>query len=304
MSPTIGIFMKEKTIFALGFFDGVHLGHQALLCACRDLANKLSCKAGVVTFTTHPLAVVAGNAPKLINTPEDRKKLLTEQFHMDTVVEIPFDREMMELPWRGFLTRLQEQYNAVGFVCGEDFRFGYRGEGTPQQLQSYCAEKSLVCRVVPEQTKDGVVISSTHIRKLLEQGDMAKARAFLGHPHILSGGVIPGKHIGTTLGTPTANLTVPQGVIIPRHGVYACRVFADGKVYPAVTNIGTRPTVGGEGVTVEAWLLDFQGDLYGKKLTLAFYDFLRAEKKFDSLEELGEEIRKNALQTRKILENC
>ena len=293
--------MKNKTVFALGFFDGVHLGHQALLAACKELANACSCKAGVVTFTNHPLAVVAGNAPKLINTPEDRKKLLA-QFHMDTVVEMPFDREMMELPWTVFLARLQEEFGAAGFVCGEDFRFGYKGEGTPAHLQAFCKEKEFVCAVVPEQTKDGIVISSTYIRKLLEQGDMEKAGAFLGHPHILSGTVISGKHIGTTLGTPTANLEIPDGVVIPKHGVYACRCFADGKVYLAVTNIGTRPTVNGEGVTVEAWLLDYQGDLYGKTLTLAFYDFLREEKKFDSLEELQEEIRKNALQARKLLE--
>lgn len=289
-------------IYALGFFDGVHLGHQALLAACRELANKLSCKAGVVTFTTHPLAVVSGNAPKLINTPEDRKKLLYAQFHMDTVVEMPFDRDLMEQSWTEFLSCLQAEFGAAGFVCGEDFRFGYRGEGTPAHLQDYCKEKGILCAVVPEQTKDGVVISSTHIRKLLEQGEMAKGREFLGHPHILTGTVVSGKHIGTTLGTPTANLQIPDGVVIPKHGVYACRGFVDGKAYPAVTNIGTRPTVNGEGVTVEAWLLDFAGDLYGKELTLAFYDFLREEKKFSSLEELQGEIRKNALQTRKLLE--
>lgn len=294
--------MKERTVFALGFFDGVHLGHQALLSACKDLARKQSCKTGVVTFTTHPLAVVAGNAPKLINQPADRKKLLYGQFYMDTVVEIPFDREMMELPWTDFLALLQEKYGAVGFVCGEDFRFGYQGEGTPAHLQRYCRENGFACTVVPEQTKEGIVVSSTYIRKLLEQGDMKRAGAFLGHPHILSGTVVPGKHIGTTLGTPTANLEIHGDVVIPKYGVYACRAFVEGKAYPAVTNIGIRPTVSGAGVTVEAWLLDFQGDLYGKTLTLAFYDFLREERKFDSLEELKEEIRKNALQTRKLLE--
>ena len=293
----------DPAIYALGFFDGVHLGHQALLGACRELANKLSCKAGAVTFTTHPLAVVSGDAPKLINTPADRKKLLQEQFHMDTVVEIPFNREIMELPWTAFLSLVPAEYGAAGFVCGDDFRFGYQGQGTAARLQQFCKEQGIPCTIVPEQKLDGIRVSSTHIRQLLEQGNMAQAVKFLGHPHILSGKVVAGKHIGTTLGTPTANLELPGGAVMPQKGVYACRAYVEEQCYLAVTNIGTRPTVNGEGVTVEAWLLDFQGDLYGKDLTLAFYDFLRGEKKFDSLEELGEEIRKNAVQTRKLLEN-
>lgn len=289
-------------IYALGFFDGVHLGHQALLGACRELANKLSCKAGAVTFTTHPLAVVSGDAPKLINTPADRKKLLSEQFCMDTVVEIAFNQEIMELPWTAFLSLLQAEYGAAGFVCGDDFRFGYQGEGTAADLQTYCRQRDIPCIIVPEQKLEAHRVSSTYIRRLLEQGDMKRAVKFLGHPHMLSGTVIPGKHIGTTLGTPTANLEIPGDVVIPRKGVYACRAYVEGGSYLAVTNIGTRPTVRGEGITVEAWLLDFAGDLYGKSLTLAFYDFLREEKKFDTLEQLQEEILKNALQTRKILE--
>ena len=290
--------MKEKTVFALGFFDGVHLGHQALLAACKSLADDNGCKAGAVTFTTHPLAVVTGKAPKLINTQEDRKKLLLEQFHMDTVVEIPFDKSLMELPWTEFLAQLQSQHNAAGFVCGEDFRFGYQGQGTALRLQEFCAKAQIPCTIVPEQRLDGIRVSSTHIRKLLEQGDMAQAVRFLGHPHILSGKVVAGKHLGTRLGTPTANLELPGEAVVPRKGVYACRAYVEGKCYLAVTNIGNRPTVNGEGITVEAWLLDFQGDLYGKDLTLAFYVFLREEKKFDSLEELQQEILYNAEQVR------
>lgn len=295
--------MKEKTVFALGFFDGVHLGHQALLAACKSLADANGCKAGAVTFTTHPLAVVTGKAPMLINTWQDRKKLLLKQFYMDTVVEIPFDQTIMELPWTEFLARLQGEHNAAGFVCGEDFRFGYQGQGTALRLQEFCAKEQIPCTIVPEQRLDGIRVSSTYVRQLLEQGNMAQAVKFLGHPHILTGTVVTGKHIGTTLGTPTANLEFPSDVVMPRKGVYACRAYVEGTSYLAVTNIGNRPTVKGEGVTVEAWLLDFQGDLYGKELTLAFYEFLREEKKFTSLEELQQEILKNALQTRNLLEN-
>lgn len=289
--------MKQQTIYALGFFDGVHLGHQALLKACRDLADRHDCQAGVVTFGNHPDGLVQGNAPRLINSLSDRKELLT-QLHMDRVLELPFDEALRSMPWLDFLTMLRENRDAVGFVCGEDFRFGHKGTGTARLLQEYCQAEGLSCTVVPEQSLEGVTVSSTHIRRLLEEGQLEQANGFLGHPHILSGEVMSGRKLGRTLGIPTANLWIPEGVVVPRHGVYACRAICEEGTYLAVTNIGSRPTVGGHRVTVEPWLLDFSGDLYGKKLTLEFHAFLRPERKFESLPELQEEIRKNAAQTR------
>ena len=294
--------MKEKTIFALGFFDGVHLGHQALLTQCRRLAQEYNCSAGVVTFTGHPDTLVHGSTPLLINTPEDRKKLLTEQFHMDTVVELPFDRDMMVMPWQAFIEMLIRDHGAAGFVCGHDFCFGDRGEGTALLLQEYCVARNMSCRVIPEQKVDGITVSSTHIRSLLETGQVEQANRFLGHPHILTGEVVSGRRLGRTLGIPTANLLIPEEVVQLRYGVYACKAEAEGKEYLAVTNVGNRPTVGGHRVTVEPWLMDFDGDLYGKPITLSFHAFLRPERKFDSLEALREEIQKNAEQTRKIFE--
>lgn len=290
--------MREKTIYALGFFDGVHVGHQALLRVCRELADSVGARAGVVTFTTHPDTLVQGRTPALINMPRDRKMLL--QHHMDTVLELPFDRAMMAMPWQDFFRMLRETYGAAGLVCGADFRFGYRGEGDSRKLQTACAEAGMPCAVVPQQRIDGTVVSSTHIRGLLEQGQMAEAVRFLGHPHILTGEVTVGRQLGRTIGVPTANLALPDGVICPKHGVYACKAMVDGTEFLAVTNIGTRPTVAGSDVTAEAHLLDFSGDLYGKRLQLRFYEFLRPEEKFDSLEALRTEIQKNMAQTRKI----
>ena len=293
--------MKEQFIYALGFFDGVHVGHQALLKACRELADQRGLKAGVVTFTAHPDSLVLGNTPALINTQADRNMLL-RQYHMDAVVELPFDRALMTTPWQAFISLLRNGCHAAGFVCGEDFRFGHKGMGTAQILRTYCQEEALPCAVVSEQTLDGVTVSSTHIRSLLEAGDMEAAVRFLGHPHVLTGQVVKGRQLGRTIGIPTANLTLPEGVVQLRRGVYACKTSVDGKEYLAVTNIGTRPTVNGHHVTVEPWILDFEGNLYGKELTLQFYAFLRPEQKFESLEALQTEIRKNALQTRKIFE--
>lgn len=292
--------MKEKTIYALGFFDGVHLGHKALLKACRDLAHRNGCSAGAVTFASHPDTLVTGNTPLLINTEIERQWLLSG-CGMQKILVLPFDETLRNMPWQAFLEGLVEK-GAVGFVCGDDFRFGFRGEGTAQALEAFCRERSLIKYVVRTQLLDGIRVSSTHIRSLLEAGDVEQANRFLGHPHILMGKVIPGRGLGRKLGFPTANIALPEGVVCPKHGVYACKAWADGKYYLAVTNIGSRPTVGGHHVTVEPWLLDFDGDLYGKAIMLEFHHFLRPEQKFGSLEELKAEIQKNAAQTRKFFE--
>lgn len=293
---------RNKTIYALGFFDGVHAGHQALLKQCKEMAAALGCKAGVVTFLGHPDTLVRGVTPPLLNTPADRLRLL-RRFGIDKVVELPFDEALMHMPYTDFFGTLLAQYNAAGLVCGDDFRFGSRGEGTADKLRAACETAAIPCAVVGQQEIDGLRVSSTHIRSLLEQGEMETAVRFLGHPHLLTATVVSGRQLGRTIGIPTANLDIPQGIQVPRRGVYICRATVEGASYAAVTNVGSRPTVGGENITVEPWLLDFEGDLYGKELTLEFFAFLRQERKFPSLAELQTEIRKNAEQTRKFFEN-
>ena len=293
----------KKTIYALGFFDGVHIGHAALLAACRELANTHHCHAGVVTFDSHPDTLVQGNTPRLINSARDREWLMKEYHSMDTVVTLPFDNRMKTMDWVDFLHLLETEYGAAGFVCGEDFRFGHKGQGNASVLTEYCQQQDLPCAVVPEQLLDGIRVSSTYIRQQLETGDMGTAVRFLGHPHVLTGTVVHGQALGRRLGFPTANLRLPEGLAIPKFGVYACRVRIDGESYPAVTNIGTRPTVAGQNITVEPWILDYSGDLYDREITLEFFFFLRPETKFPSLEELQAEIRRNAQQTRDYLKN-
>ena len=291
--------MNEKKIYALGFFDGVHLGHQALIAQCRYLARQLDAVPAAITFDSHPQSLFVPAPPALINTKEDRVRLLN-RCGIRSVRQIPVTKENMSTPWQDFLEALLED-GAVGFVCGDDFRFGCRGEGDAQKLQRFCLENNLPCIIVPEQQRQGLRISSTHIRRLIEQGDMAGAAEFLGHPHILSGQVMPGRQLGRTIGIPTANLHLAEGTVCPRFGVYACRADIAGEHYLAVTNVGVRPTVSGQGVTVEPWILDFVGDLYGREITLEFHHFLRPEQKFDSLEELKAEICRNAEQTKELL---
>ena len=292
----VTIMKEEKRIFALGFFEGVQLGHQALLAQCVRLARERNCQTAAITFDKHPLSLFSGRVPPLISTAEDRK-LLLRRYGIGAIYQFPVVPEVMSMPWRDFLEELMG-FGAAGFVCGDDFSFGHRGEGSGEKLREFCLERDLPCVIVPEQTVDGIRISSSHIRTLIENGEMESAAKFLGHPHMLTGQVVHGRRLGRTLGIPTANLRLPEGLAVPRFGVYACLAEVDGKKYPAVTNIGTRPTVNGEGVTVEPWILDFEGDLYGRELRLEFCKFLRPEQKFPDLNALQAEIRKNANQTR------
>ena len=286
---------SSRKIFTLGFFDGVHLGHQALLKACRDLAEDMGCETAAITFENHPKSLFSGPIP-LISTVSDRCQLL-HLYGIDSVYVYPVRQDVMGKSWEVFLEELLEE-GAAGFVCGHDFRFGAGGRGDAALLRSFCEKRDLPCVVLPEQTLDGVRISSTYIRRQIESGDMATAVRFLGHPHLLTGTVVPGKQLGRRLGFPTANLHLPEGLTIPRCGVYAGRCRVDGRLYAAVTNVGTRPTVSGSGITVEPWILAYEGDLYGREITLEFHRFLRGEEKFPSLEALREQILRDAEATR------
>ena len=290
---------QTKKIFALGFFDGVHLGHQALIKACVRLAAEQNAIPAAITFDRHPQSLFSRAVPLLINTSTDRAYLLQQQ-GIAQITVLPTTKDVMSTQWGRFLEDLVCDGGA-GFVCGEDFRFGHRGEGNAEKLLHFCAAHGYPCEIVPEQQVDGIRVSSTHIRKLLEAGDVATGARFLGHPHILSGKVATGRQLGRTMGIPTANISIPKEVIVPKCGVYACFAEVDGQKYPAVTNIGSRPTVGGHEIRAESWLLDFFGDLYGKNLTLEFYAFLRPEQKFASLEELKTQIHADAAKTRQIL---
>lgn len=290
----------EKRVIALGFFDGVHLGHGALLSTVKARADELNAMAAAVTFDRSPKAMVGSAAISLINTPEDRARLMKTEYGIEEVEVLPFDRAMMEMPWDVFVKDvLVGEFSAVHLVAGHDYRFGHKGQGTPEKLKQICLELGMGCDIIEKVELDGITISSTHIRGLIENGGMEEATRFLGHAHVLTGTVVKGQQVGRTIGIPTANLVIPAGVIIPAYGVYATRVVTKDGSYPAVTNVGVRPTVDdGRGVTVEPWILDFDGDLYGQSIRVEFHKKLRGEKKFASLEELRREILRNAEQTR------
>ena len=290
----------EKRIFALGFFDGVHRGHQALLAECVRLAGEMGAKTAAITFERHPQSLFRSDVPPLLTTLQDRFRLLL-RYGIEHVYPFPVNRKVMSTPWENFLEELMGS-GAVGFVCGDDFRFGSRGEGNAEKLRQFCRDRKLPCVIVPEQNLDGVRISSSYIRRQIGEGDMATAVRFLGHGHMLTGTVVTGRRLGHKLGFPTANIELPQGVIVPRHGVYACRAYVGEKRYMAVCNVGNRPTVQGHQVRTETWLLDFDGDLYGQSVTLEFMYFLRPEQRFESLDALKKAVLCDAENTRKFFE--
>lgn len=282
-----------RTVIALGFFDGVHKGHGELLKKTVQRAEELGAVPAVFTFDRPPKEVVTGQPVFLINSAQERQEIIRRIYGIEQVILAPFDQAMMTMDWQDFITELLvKQYGAVHLVAGHDYRFGHKNAGNPELLQVKCAELGIGCDIIPKVEHDGITVSSTYIRTLVESGDVERAAEFLGHRHCLSQTVGHGYRIGRTIGIPTINFSVPTHVLTPEKGVYITRVaLPDGRSYAGVTNIGTRPTVSdGDTVSVETFLLDFSEDLYEQRIRLDFCRHLRAEKKFGSLAELKAQI--------------
>ena len=295
--------MTKQKVMALGFFDGIHVGHAALINKIKQRAEETGAEPAVLTFDVHPDNLVFKKTVPLINSAEDRENILSRCFGIDDVVVIHFNQRVMHMDWQDFIDELIDEMNLRWIVVGHDFCFGYKGLGTAEKLKAYCAERGVGCDIIPAVCRDGVVVSSTLIRQLIETGEMEKANEYLGHPHTLTDVIRTGYHLGTKMGTPTINMSFPQGVIIPRHGVYAAKAYIDGQEYMSVTNVGIRPTVSDSGnVNVESFLLDFCGNLYGHRARIDFYKFLRPERKFDDVNELAAQIKSDAQTTRDYFE--
>lgn len=292
---------QKKRVIALGFFDGVHNGHAALMRRVAERARELDAIPAAFTFDPHPQNVIFGKPTPLLTSPEDRGDLMRRYYGIQDVIVEPFTPVLMRQPWDEFLKEtLIRNLHAVHLVAGHDYHFGYKGMGNTQRLQETCRELGVGCDIVSKVEQDGITVSSTFIRTLVAQGEMERANEFLGHPHTISDVVTHGKKLGSTLGFPTVNLRLKENVLPPALGVYATRVrLENGETHIAVTNVGTRPTVDdGDYLNIEGFILDFSGDLYGQKIQMEFYKFLRPERKFPSLEALRDEIMRNAQQTR------
>jgi len=293
--------IQKKRVIALGFFDGIHIGHAALMRRALEIGKKAKLIPSVITFDTQPQNLVADRNIPLINSPEDRSGLLRRLFGIDDIIFLHFDKATASMPWDKFIDHLVDEFGARHLVAGNDFKFGHNGTGNSMLLEQKCLESGLGCDVIPDVVYDGIVSSSSYIRQLLTAGDIERANAFLGHPHVLTDVVHYGYKLGRTLGTPTINMRFSAGVLLPAFGVYATKVYledssmqSDANGHIGVTNVGIRPTVDDSGlVTAETHILNFQRNLYGHQVRIEFHKRLRTEKKFSDVGGLKAQVSKD-----------
>lgn len=282
---------------ALGSFDGLHLGHRQVI------GNTLSApglRPAVITFQQNP-SVSLQKKPVPLLTTNEQKLALLEEMGVEVVYLLPFDR-IRDMEPEDFVEALYRVCRVRALSCGFNFRFGKNGRGDAGLLKELCREKGIELSVTPPVSVAGETVSSTRIRACLEQGDVQQAGQLLGRPFGYDFEVTHGRQLGRTWGTPTINQPFPAGYVLPRFGVYASLVEVEGQKYYGVTNIGVKPTVGSDCALSETWIPEFSGDLYGKKVPVELLDFIRPERKFDSLDQLKNEILENGVLARKIAE--
>ena len=255
--------MQHDRVLALGFFDGIHLGHAALLNKTRQRAQELGLTPAAMSFDTHPDTLVFGTRVPLLNTMAEREFLMRRLCGVEEVLFAHFDEAMMHMPWEVFVEDyLVRRLRARHVVCGHDFHFGDRGQGNPARLREKCCALGVGCDVIPEIQLDGQCVSSTTIRALLRAGDCKAAARLLGHGQLVTGIVQKGAGRGAGLGFPTANLIFSPDVLVPAFGVYRAEAELDGRHYPACVNIGVHPTLGAlQAPVLEANLIGFSGNL-------------------------------------------
>ena len=287
-------------VVALGNFDGVHLGHQAVLARAAEEARVAGGAVVAATFWPHPRSVLGrGEAPALLTTREGRREALL-RYGADEVREIRFDRELSKKSPEEFVRDvLVGEIGAGEVVVGENFRFGHKAAGDFGDLRRLMREAGGDAQAV-EVRGEGGEISSTRIRSLISEGNVREAGRLLGRPYAVRGEVVVGDKRGRTIGFPTANVGPDPAVIVPARGVYACLVGVDGDGYPACTNVGVAPTFERGEHRIEAYLLDFEGDLYGKTVEVLFLERIRGERRFSGVEELKAQIGRDVEEARRL----
>ena len=299
----LAIFSPERdTLLTVGIFDGVHLGHKYLVSKLLEEARQKNLLSGAVTFRQHPEELLSPltRLPFLTDI-EERINLLKKE-GVDVIIPLSFTAELAQLSARQFAGLLQKHLRMRGLVIGSDFALGKGREGDTNTLQKLGQDMNFSVTVVPPLVINGEVVSSTTIRKALADGDMRKVCELAGRPFSLQGKVVTGAGRGVGLGFPTANLDISSEHALPPDGVYASWAHIDGKAYQSMANIGKCPTFGGGERTVEAYIVDYRGDLYERELKIDIIARLRDEKKFDTVDELKEQVAKDVRQGRAILD--
>ena len=302
----LGAFaVRGDTALTIGVFDGVHRGHTHLISHLVGEAAPKGLMAGVVTFREHPAAVLSPSfKARYLTSFEDRLDLLG-QTKIDFVVPITFDRALSKLTAEEFVSLLQDRLRMVSLVVGPDFAMGRNREGTIERLSELGDQMGFTLTVVDGlQDTKGETVRSTTVRTALGEGEVERVAELLGRRFTLAGAVVSGEGRGGMLGFPTANVEPPHGMAVPGDGIYAAFAHMEGKRLMTAVSIGTRPTFGGHDSVVEAFILDFDGNLYGKSLRLEFVRRLRDQVKFDAVEALLEQVDRDVADTKLILENA
>lgn len=289
---------NKKTVIALGYFDGAHKGHKKVINKAVDIAKEKGINAVAFTFSGNLRAFITGTSDKQLFSLKDRKKELLS-LGVNEIYFAPVTKEFLEMDRQEFLDYLNEKYDIDCYVSGEDFTFGYKGKGNVTYLKEYAENKNQSVETIKILTLNGEKVSTTAIKNCLSNGDIKKANSLLGYNYYVSGIVERGRSVGKTLGFPTANLILSREIFSLLDGVYAGIVEVDGKTYRAVINYGARPTYNLTEKLVEAHLIDFGGDLYGKEITVQFTNKIRDIKKFRSERALKRELKKNTKDTKK-----
>jgi len=292
----------QESMLSIGVFDGVHLGHQQLLAELLKQAQKRGMTPGVVTFRHNPENLLTNQSKLLSLTDIEEKQKLLKQAGVSMVIPLSFTPELSQLSAKQFVELLQKYLKMRGIVVGEDFALGKNREGNTENLKKLGKEMGFDVTVVPPLVINGEVVSSTTIRKALADADMKKVHNLLGRSYELTGKVVTGYGRGTGLGFPTANIEVGGDRALPPDGVYTGWAHLNGNAYQAMTNIGKNPTFGENRRTIEAFLIDYKGDLYDANLKLEIVARLREEKKFESVDELKKQVAADIKEGKKLLE--
>jgi riboflavin kinase/FMN adenylyltransferase len=282
---------NQPSVIALGNFDGVHRGHQVLISRTVQKAKQIGGRSVVLTFNPHPLTLIRPEqSPKLLIT-QQRKEAKIAELGADLLLFLPFTHELAAMSPDEFIAMIHRVLRPSSIIIGFNYTYGHRGSGNADTLRNAGKELGFEVEVVPPQKNGGELISSTKIRQALAEGDIKGAKELLGYWPILAGKVVPGDQRGRKLGFPTANVAVPEEILLPRLGVYGAKCIIGKKSYLSVVNIGIKPTFDqGNKPVVEAHILDFKGDLYGCLVELQLFQFLRPEKRFPCVAELLNQI--------------
>jgi len=293
--------VQQNMVLTVGVFDGVHLGHRHLLSQLIKEATNQAALSGVVTFRRHPIELLNQKAALPYLTSLDEKVRLLQAEGVDKVVALTFNKQLAGLDAAEFVGLLQRYLRMCGLVIGPDFALGRNREGNVEKLSYLGKQLGFAVIVVPPLKIDGEVVSSTIIRQALAEGNMDKVVKLTGRPYSIKGRVATGTGLGRQIGFPTANLKIEPGWAIPADGVYATFTHVNGAIHSSMTSIGIRPTFDGKNRTIETYILDYSGDLYGKEVAIDVVDRLRPEKKFASVDDLKEQITRDIVKGRAIL---